>query len=94
MFVTGGTGMRLYNEGYAPDYDLAVDQAYNETCSGCATMMFSHRLANLKADGKYMDVLERILYNTFAASHSAGLVCGTDWYSNSLPSTCSRTCTV
>jgi uncharacterized protein len=70
MFVTGGTGMRLYNEGYAPDYDLAPDQAYNETCSGCATMMFTHRLANLKMDGKYMDVLERILYNTFAASHS------------------------
>jgi len=70
MFVTGGTGMREYNEGYAPDYDLDPSQAYNETCSGCATMMFSHRLANLKADGKYMDLLERILYNTFAASHN------------------------
>ncbi|MBI3856440.1 MAG: glycoside hydrolase family 127 protein [Planctomycetes bacterium] len=70
MFVTGGTGMREYNEGYAPDYDLDPGQAYNETCSGCATMMFSARLANLKADGKYMDLLERILYNTFAAGHS------------------------
>jgi DUF1680 family protein len=70
MYVTGGTGHREYNEGYAPDYDLDPASAYNETCSGCATMMFSHRLANLKADGKYMDVLERILYNTFAASHS------------------------
>lgn len=70
MFATGGTGHREYNEGYAPDYDLAPDQAYNETCSACATMMFTHRLANLKADGKFMDVLERILYNTFAAGHS------------------------
>jgi len=70
MFVTGGTGHREYNEGYAPDYDLASEQAYNESCSACATMMFSQRLANLKADSKYMDVLERILYNGFASSHS------------------------
>jgi hypothetical protein len=33
-------------------------------------MMFTQRLANLKADGKYMDVLERILYNGFASGHS------------------------
>jgi DUF1680 family protein len=70
MFVTGGTGHRQYNEGYAPDYDLSIEQAYNETCSACATMFFSQRLANLKGDGKYMDVLERILYNGFASGHS------------------------
>lgn len=70
MAPTGGTGHRLYNEGYAPDYDLADSQGYYESCSACATMMFTHRLANLKADGKYMDLLERILYNGFAASHS------------------------
>jgi DUF1680 family protein/regulation of enolase protein 1 (concanavalin A-like superfamily) len=70
MWVTGGTGQREYNEGYGPDYDLAPEEAYNETCSACATMMFSHRLANLKADGKYIDVMERILYNGFASGHS------------------------
>ena len=70
MFVTGGTGHREYNEGYAPDYDLSAENAYNESCSACATMFLSHRLANLKADAKYMDVLERILYNGFASSHS------------------------
>src|SRR5205823_14504719 len=61
MGVTGGTGHRLYNEGYAPDYDLADDQAYNETCSACPTMMFTHRLANPKPDGKYMDAPEGVL---------------------------------
>jgi DUF1680 family protein len=33
-------------------------------------MMFSGRLANLTGDAKYMDVLERILYNGFAAGRS------------------------
>src|SRR6185295_3950362 len=70
MAPTGGTGHRLYNEGYAPDYDVADSQGYYETCSACATMMFSSRLANLKADGKYMDLLERVLYNGFASGHS------------------------
>jgi DUF1680 family protein len=70
MHVTGGTGNRQYNEGYGPDYDLTPEEAYNETCSACATMFFSQRLANLTAESKYMDLLERVLYNGFASGHS------------------------
>lgn len=70
MYVTGGTGHAMYNEGYGPDYDLSNDWAYNETCASCAMMMFSGRLANLTGDAKYVDVLERILYNGFAAGRS------------------------
>jgi len=79
MYVTGGTGHLLYNEGYAPDFELSNDYSYNETCSACATMFFSQRLGNLLADGKYMDVLERILYNGFASGRS---IDGTRLYYN------------
>lgn len=70
MYVTGGMDHRMYNEGFAPDYDLPNDQAYNETCASCAMMMFTHRLGNARGDGKYPDLIERILYNTFAASRN------------------------
>ncbi|HEX7898557.1 MAG TPA: beta-L-arabinofuranosidase domain-containing protein [Planctomycetota bacterium] len=79
MYVTGGTGHGMYNEGYGPDWDLSNDWAYNETCASCAMMMFSGRLANLTGDGQYMDVLERILYNGFAAGRS---IDGTRLYYN------------
>jgi DUF1680 family protein len=70
MYVTGGMDHKMYNEGFAPDYDLPNDQAYNETCASCAMMMFSHRLGNVRGDGKYADLIERIMYNTFAASRN------------------------
>jgi DUF1680 family protein len=79
MYVTGGTGHMLYNEGYAPDNDLSNDWSYNETCAACAMMFFTQRLANLLGDGKYMDVLERILYNGFASGRS---IDGTRLYYN------------
>ena len=79
MYVTGGTGHRLYNEGYAPDWDLSHGQAYNETCASCALMGWTLRLGNLKADGKYLDVLERVLYNGFASGRS---IDGTRLYYN------------
>lgn len=70
MYVTGGIGHRLYNEGFGPDYDLSNEWSYNETCGSCAMMMWTHRLANLRQDGKYTDILERIMYNNFAAGRS------------------------
>jgi len=79
MYVTGGTGHRLYNEGYGPDDDLSNDWAYNETCAACAMMFWTQRMANVLADGRYMDVLERILYNGFAAGRS---IDGTRLYYN------------
>lgn len=70
MYVTGGMGGGLYNEGFAPDYDLSHEHAYNETCAACAMMFWTHRLANARGDAKYTDVLERVLYNGFAAGRS------------------------
>lgn len=83
MYVTGGFGHGLYNEGFAPDYDLSHHYAYNETCAACAMMLWSQRLANLLGDGRYIDVLERVLYNGFAAGRSLD---GSQLYYNNLVS--------
>ena len=70
MYVTGGFGHSLYNEGFGPDYDLPNDLAYNETCAAAAMVLWTQRLANLRADARYTDVLERVLYNGFASGRS------------------------
>lgn len=70
MTPTGGIGHRLYNEGFAPDYDLSNELAYNETCAACAMIFWTQRMGNVLLDGKYADVMERILYNGFASGRS------------------------
>ncbi|HEX7897542.1 MAG TPA: beta-L-arabinofuranosidase domain-containing protein [Planctomycetota bacterium] len=79
MYVTGGTGHRLYNEGYAPDWDLSQDLAYNETCAACGFLFWTLRLANLTKNARYADQLERVLYNGFASGRS---IDGTRLYYN------------
>jgi hypothetical protein len=37
--------------------------AYNETCAAIGNDFWNHRLFLLKGDGRYIDVMERILYN-------------------------------
>ena len=70
MYPTGGFGHRLYNEGFSVDHDLSSEQAYNETCAACGMIFWTHRLANLRADARYTDVMERVLYNGFASGRS------------------------
>jgi DUF1680 family protein len=70
MYVTGGFGHALYNEGFGPDFDLSPEQAYNETCAACGMIFWAWRMALLTGDARCSDVLERVLYNTFAAARS------------------------
>lgn len=79
MYVTGGTGHRLYNEGFGPDFDLSNEQAYNETCAACGFLFWTSRLANLTRNSRYADQLERVLYNGFASGRS---IDGTRLYYN------------
>ncbi|HID21583.1 MAG TPA: glycoside hydrolase family 127 protein, partial [Planctomycetaceae bacterium] len=46
------------------------NDAYNETCAAIANALWNHRLFLLHGDAKYLDVLERILYNGFLAGVS------------------------
>ncbi|MBN1219396.1 MAG: glycoside hydrolase family 127 protein [Anaerolineae bacterium] len=63
MYITGGIGPTLRNEGFTFDYDLPNDMAYAETCAAIALVFWAHRMFHLDPDRRYIDVLERALYN-------------------------------
>lgn len=63
MYVTGGIGAIGNIEGFGPDYDLPNMSAYNETCASVGSAFWNERLFLLHGDAKYMDILERTLYN-------------------------------
>jgi DUF1680 family protein len=62
LSITGGVGASRHGEAYGPDYVLP-NQPYNETCAAIANVYWNHRLFLLHGDSKYIDVLERALYN-------------------------------
>lgn len=70
MYVTGGIGSSAANEGFTFDYDLPNLSAYQETCASIAMVMWNHRLNLLHRDAKFIDALERALYNGFLAGVS------------------------
>ncbi len=63
MYITGGIGSTGSNEGFTHDYDLPNQSAYCETCASVGMVFWNQRMAQLSADGKYVDVLEKSLYN-------------------------------
>ena len=62
LSITGGVGASRHGEAYGENYDLP-NQPYNETCAAIANVYWNHRMFLLHGDSKYMDVLERALYN-------------------------------
>ena len=67
MYLTGGIGSTRTHEAFGGDYDLPNRTAYNETCAAIANALWNQRLFLLHGDAKYVDVLERIIYNGFLA---------------------------
>ncbi len=63
MYVTGGIGPSGHNEGFTIPYDLPNETAYAETCAAIGMVLWSHRMFLLHGHSKYIDVLERSLYN-------------------------------
>lgn len=63
MYITGGIGSSGSNEGFTTDYDLPNDHAYCETCASVGMVFWNQRMNLLTGDAKYIDVLERSLYN-------------------------------
>jgi len=62
LYITGGLGQPGGPEGFAGEYNLG-NNAYCETCAGIGNVYWNHRLFMLHGDAKYIDVLERTLYN-------------------------------
>ena len=63
LYVTGGIGARGAGEAFGDDYELPNLTAYCETCAAIGNVLWNHRMFLLHGDGKYIDVLERTLYN-------------------------------
>jgi len=63
LYLTGGIGATGSGEAFGRDYELPNPTAYNETCAAIGNDYWNHRLFLLHADGKYIDVMERTLYN-------------------------------
>ena len=63
MYITGGIGQSASNEGFTTDYSLPNLTAYCETCASVGMVLWNWRMNQFTGDGKYVDVLERALYN-------------------------------
>jgi len=63
LYITGGVGATGAGEAYGVDYQLPNMSAYCETCANIANVFWNHRMFLLHGDAKYIDVLERSLYN-------------------------------
>lgn len=81
MYLTGGLGAIAAHEGFGHDHELPND-GYAETCAAVSGGLFSHKMNLLTADAKYVDTLERELYN--GALSGVSLEGNTYFYTNPL----------
>lgn len=63
IYLTGGIGAAGAWEGFGPAYELPNESAYAETCASIANVYWNHRMFLLHGDARYIDVLERVIYN-------------------------------
>jgi hypothetical protein len=70
MYITGGVGS-TGNEGFGEPYSLPNISAYAETCAVLMFITLNQRLFMATGDGKYIDVMERGMYNNALSGVSA-----------------------
>ncbi|MBE0679782.1 MAG: glycoside hydrolase family 127 protein [Bacteroidales bacterium] len=63
IYITGGIGSKEYGEAFGEFFELPNMTAYTETCASVANVFWNYRLYRGTGDAKYLDVLERTLYN-------------------------------
>jgi DUF1680 family protein len=63
MYLTGGIGATGAGEAFGAAYHLPNMSAYAETCASIANVYWNNRMFLLHGDAKYIDVMERVLYN-------------------------------
>lgn len=70
LYLTGGIGAVHDGERFGNNYELPNLTAYNETCAAIANVYWNYRMFLLHGDSKYIDVMERSLYNNVASGVS------------------------
>ena len=63
MYVQGSIGAVGDGERFGDNYELPNATAYNETCAAIGNVFWNQRMFLLHGDSKYIDVLEKTLYN-------------------------------
>lgn len=63
LYINGGIGSRAQGEGFGPNYELNNFNNYCETCASISNVYWNHRMFLATGESKYIDVLERALYN-------------------------------
>lgn len=65
IYVQGSVGAVGQGERYGDNYELPNATAYNETCAAIANIFWNARMFQLHGDARYIDLLEKTLYNGF-----------------------------
>ncbi|MDH7514150.1 MAG: glycoside hydrolase family 127 protein [Clostridiales bacterium] len=63
LYITGGIGATGEYEAFGADYDLPNARAYAETCAAIGNALWNQRMFELRGEAKYIDVLERTIFN-------------------------------
>ena len=83
LHLNGGIGARRHvkyrdpalgsaHEAFGDEYDLQNLDAYLETCAAIGNALWNERMFLLHGDAKYIDVMERTLYNGLISGVSIG----------------------
>lgn len=70
MYLTGGIGAEGSVESFGAPYQLPNQSAYAETCAAIGLDLWNHRMFLATGDVRYLDIMERILYNGFLSGVS------------------------
>ena len=62
-YINGGIGATSSGEAFGAPYELPNMSAYCETCAGVGNAKWNHRMFLMTGDSKFIDVLERTMYN-------------------------------
>ncbi|MCB0634036.1 MAG: glycoside hydrolase family 127 protein, partial [Lewinella sp.] len=62
-YINGGIGATNHGEAFGDAYQLPNMSAYCETCASVGNAFWNHRMFLMTGDSKYIDVLERSMYN-------------------------------
>jgi uncharacterized protein len=82
IYVQGGVGAIGDGERFGGNYELPNATAYNETCAAIANVYWNHRMFLLHGEAKYIDILEKSLYNGLLSG--VGMDGKTFFYTNAM----------
>ena len=70
IYLTGGLGSSGATEAFGDDYALPNERAYAETCASIGGILWYQRMFQRTGEVKYIDILERTLYNGYLSGVS------------------------